>query len=88
VASEEYQRDLKKIYTQLEEPRGSAAPELAELREEKWERTLGANSTPVRRAIPVVTSTPVTAATPTDFNESQFASIPLLKERANLRDDF
>ena len=37
-------------------------------------------STPVRRAIPVATPAAVTATTPTDSNESKFASIPLLKE--------
>ena len=38
VASQEYRRDLKKIYEQLEEPRGWGT----ELREEKWERALAA----------------------------------------------
>ena len=42
VASEEYRRDLKKIYAQLEEPEGWGGPEVAELREEKWERALAA----------------------------------------------
>ena len=42
VASEEYRRDLKKIYAQLEEPGGRGGPEVAELREEKWERALAA----------------------------------------------
>jgi hypothetical protein len=37
-ASEEYQRDLKKFYAQLEEPRGWGGPEVTELREGKWER--------------------------------------------------
>jgi putative transposase len=38
VASQEYWQDLKKIYAQLEEPRGWGGPEVTELREEKWER--------------------------------------------------
>ena len=42
VASEEYRRDLKKIYAQLEEPRGWGGTEVTELREEKWERALAA----------------------------------------------
>ena len=36
VASEEYRRDLKKMYAQLEEPPGWGGREVAELREEKW----------------------------------------------------
>ena len=40
VASEEYRRNLKKIYAELEEPAGWAGPEVAELREEKWERAI------------------------------------------------
>jgi hypothetical protein len=39
---EEYRRDLKKIYAQLEEARGWGGPEVTELREEKWERALAA----------------------------------------------
>ena len=42
VASEEYRRDLKKIYAQLKEPGEWGGPEVAELREEKWERALAA----------------------------------------------
>jgi hypothetical protein len=42
AASEEYRRDLKKIYAQLEEARGWGGPEVTELREEKWERALAA----------------------------------------------
>ena len=42
VASEEYRRDLKKIYAQFEEPGGWGGPEVTELREEKWERALAA----------------------------------------------
>jgi hypothetical protein len=37
-----YRRDLKRIYPQLEEPRGWGGPPLTELREEKWERALAA----------------------------------------------
>jgi REP-associated tyrosine transposase len=40
VASEEYRRDLKKIYAQLKEPGGWGGMEVTELREEKWERAL------------------------------------------------
>jgi hypothetical protein len=49
VASEEYRRDLKKIYAQLEEPRGWGGPEVAELREGKWERVLAALLRRVRK---------------------------------------
>ena len=42
VASEEYRRDLKKIYAQLNEPGGWGGTEVTELREEKWERALAA----------------------------------------------
>jgi putative transposase len=42
VASEEYRRNLKKIYAELEEPGGWGGREVAELREEKWERALAA----------------------------------------------
>jgi hypothetical protein len=42
VASEEYRRDLKKMYAALEEPAGWGGREVAELREEKWERALTA----------------------------------------------
>ena len=38
VASEEYRRDLKKMYAALEEPAGRGGREVAEPREEKWER--------------------------------------------------
>ena len=40
VASEEFRQNLKKLYAELEEPRGWAGREVAELREEKWERAL------------------------------------------------
>ena len=40
VASEEFRRNLKKLYAELEEPRGWGGREVAELREEKWERAL------------------------------------------------
>lgn len=42
MTSEDYRRDLKKIYAQLEEPRGWRGPEVSELREEKWERARAA----------------------------------------------
>ena len=40
VASEEFRQNLKKLYAQLEEPRGWGGREVAELKEEKWERAL------------------------------------------------
>ena len=42
VASEEYRENLKKLYAELEEPAGWGGPEVAELREEKWDRVLAA----------------------------------------------
>jgi putative transposase len=42
VASEEYRRDLKKMYAELEEPAGWGGRDVAELREEIWERALNA----------------------------------------------
>ena len=49
MASEEYRRDLKKIYAQIEEPGGWGGPEVTELREEKWERVLAALLRRVRK---------------------------------------
>ena len=40
VASEEYRKNLKKLYAELEEPAGWGGAEVAELREEKWDRVL------------------------------------------------
>ena len=40
VASEEFRQNLKKLYAELEEPRGWGGREVAELKEEKWERAL------------------------------------------------
>ena len=42
VASEEYRQNLREIYAELEEPEGWGGREVAELREEKWERALAA----------------------------------------------
>jgi putative transposase len=42
VASEEHRQDLKKMYAALEEPAGWGGREVAELREEKWEKALTA----------------------------------------------
>ena len=41
VASEEFRQNLKKLYAELEEPRGWGGREVAELREEKWEGARG-----------------------------------------------
>ena len=40
VAFEEFRQNLKKLYAELEEPKGWGGREVAELREEKWERAL------------------------------------------------
>jgi hypothetical protein len=40
VASEEYRENLKKLYAELEEPAGWGGPDVAELREKKWDRIL------------------------------------------------
>ena len=40
VASEEYRRELKRAYAEMDEPTGWGGPEVAELREAKWEKLL------------------------------------------------
>jgi hypothetical protein len=40
VAFEEFRQNLKKLYAELEEPKGWGGREVADLREEKWERAL------------------------------------------------
>jgi putative transposase len=52
VASEEYRKNLKKLYAELEEPAGWGGPEVAELREEKWDRVLSAFTSALFRRPP------------------------------------